>query len=52
MPEAVETEEIHFFDCLMRKPVIVSHAIGGDENAGAIVAESAMNENFVVVILE
>jgi len=52
MPEAVETEEIHFLDCLMRKPVIVSHAIGGYENAGAIVAEAAMNEDFFFVILE
>ena len=52
MPEAVETEEIHFFDCLMRRPVIMRHAIGGDENAGAIVAEAAVNENFVAVIFE
>lgn len=52
MPETVETEEIHFFDGLLRRPVIVRHAIGGDENAGAIVAEPAMNENFFVFIFE
>ena len=52
MPEAVEAEEIHFLDGLVGRPVVVRHAIGGDENAGAIVAESAMNENFVVVIFE
>ena len=52
MPEAVEAEEIHFLDGLMRKPVVVRHAIGGDENAGAIVAESAMNEDFFVAIFE
>lgn len=52
MPKTVETEEIHLFDGLLRRPVIMCHAIGGDENAGAIVAEPAVNENFVVVILE
>ena len=46
MPETVETEEIHFFNGLLRRPVIMRHAIGGDENASAIVAEAAMNENF------
>jgi len=52
VPEAVETEEIHFLDGLVGEPMIVRHAIGGDEDAGAIVAEPAMNENLVVVIFE
>ena len=52
MPEAVETEEVHFLDGLVGRPVIVSHAIGGDENAGAIVAEAAVDEDFFFVILE
>lgn len=52
MPEAVETKEIHFLDGLLWRPVVVRHAIGGDENAGAIVAEAAVNENFFVVIFE
>jgi len=46
MPKAVESEEIHFVEGLLRGPAFVSHAIGGDENAGAIVAKTAMEENF------
>src|SRR6202008_3152468 len=45
MPKAVKSEEVHFVDGLLRGPAFVSHAIGGDENAGAIVAKTAMDEN-------
>src|SRR5690348_2228522 len=45
MPKAVEAEEIHFVHGLLRRPAFIGHAIGGDENAGAIVAKTAMDEN-------
>lgn len=47
MPESVEAEEIHFFHSLFRGPLVESHAISGDENAGAIIAEAAMDENLL-----
>ncbi len=52
MPEAVETEEVHFLDGLVGRPAVVRHAIGGYENAGAIIAEAAVDEDFFFVILE
>ncbi len=52
MPEAVEAKEIHFLDGLVGRPAVVRHTIGGDENAGAIIAEAAVNEDFFIVILE
>ena len=45
MPETVEAEEIHFIHGLLGGPALEGHAVGGDKNAGAIVAEAAMNEN-------
>jgi len=46
MPKAVESEEIHFVHGLLRGPAFVCHAIGGDENAGAIVTKSTVDEDF------
>ena len=47
MPEAVEAEEIHFLDGLFCGPFLNGHAIEGSENAGAIVAEVAVHEDFL-----
>ena len=52
MPEAVETKEVHFLDRLIGRPVVVRHAVGGNENAGAIIAEAAMDKNFFVPVVE
>ena len=43
----METEEIHFFYGLFCRPFLRSHAISGDENAGAIFTEAAMHEDFL-----
>lgn len=45
MPGVVEAEGIHFAEGLLRGPMIEGDAIGGDENASAIMAEAAMDEN-------
>ena len=47
MPAAIEAEEIHFLQCLIGGPFFNGHAIGGDEDAGAIFAEVTMDENFL-----
>ena len=47
MPEAVKAEEIHFFQGLIGRPLLHSHAIDGGENAGAVVAEAAVDEDFL-----
>lgn len=52
MPETVESEEIHLFDGLRGRPAIMRHAIGGDEDSGAVVAETAVHEYFFVRIAE
>ena len=46
MPESVETEKIHFLDGLFGGPFFHGHAIRGDENACAIVTETAVHEEF------
>jgi len=46
VPETVKAEEIHFVHGLLRGPAFVGHAIGGDENACAIVAEAAVDKDF------
>lgn len=51
MPEAVETEEVHFFQCLLGGPFFDGHAIGGHEDAGAVVAIAAMHENLLVGVI-
>src|SRR5438128_2654663 len=52
MPEAVETEEVHFLQSLIGRPVLESHAIRRDENAGAIIAEPAVDKDFLMPVLE
>ena len=47
MPEAVETEKIHFFHGLFGGPFFNGHAVGGDKYPGAIVAKTAVHENFL-----
>ena len=47
MPEAVEAEEVHFLGGLLGGPFFDGHAIDGGENAGAIVAEAAVHEDFL-----
>jgi len=47
MPESVEAEEVHFFHGLFRGPLLDTYAIEGGENAGAIVAEVAVHEDFL-----
>lgn len=47
MPEAVETEEIHLLQGLLSGPFFNGHPIGGDEDAGAVFAEPAMDEDFL-----
>lgn len=48
VPETIEAEEIHFLDGLGGRPAVVAHAVGRHEDAGAIVAETAMDEDFFV----
>ena len=47
MPKAVEAEEIHFLDGLFGRPFLNGHAIKGGENAGPIIAEAAVHEDFL-----
>src|SRR5713226_3289879 len=47
MPEAVEAEEIHFFYRPIGRPLVHGHTIDGGENAGTIVAEVAVHEDFL-----
>ena len=47
VPDAVEAEEIHFLGGLVGRPLFDGHAIDGGENAGAIIAEAAVQENFL-----
>ena len=47
VPEAVEAEEIHFFQGLIGRPLLHGHAIDGGEHAGAIVTEAAVNEDLL-----
>ena len=47
VPEAVEAEEVHFLGGLFGGPFLEGHAIGSDENTGAIVAKTAVHENLL-----
>ncbi len=47
VPEAVKAEEIHFFQGLISRPLLHSHAVDGGEQAGAIVTEAAVDEDFL-----
>ena len=40
----VEAEGVHFAEGLAGGPVLDGDAVGGDEDAGAVVTELAMNE--------
>jgi len=51
VPQAIEAKEIHFFDGLIGSPFIGGDAISGDENAGAIVAKTAVHKNFLARII-
>ena len=53
MPKTVEAEKIHLLQGLLGGPFFEGHAIGGDEDAGAIIAEAAVHENlFFGIIVE
>jgi len=47
MPVAVEAESVHFREGLPGGPVLKGDAIGGDEDAGAVFAKFAMDEDFL-----
>lgn len=51
MPEAVVAKEIHLLQDLFHRPLFIRDTIGGDEDAGAVLAETAMEENFLCRIL-
>ena len=46
MPKAVEAKKIHLLQGLLGGPFFEGHAIGGHEDAGAIIAEAAVHEIF------
>src|SRR5258708_38072195 len=50
MPKAIEAEEVHFLGGLFGGPLLKGHAVNGDKNTGAIVAETAMHENLLAGI--
>ena len=43
----LEAEGKHFGCGLIRRPVIKSNAVGGDEYAGAVLTKLTMDENFL-----
>ena len=45
VPHPVEAEKVHFVHRLQRRPVIVSHTVGGDEDACTIIAKPAMDKH-------
>ena len=51
MPKAVEAKKIHLLQGLLGGPFFEGHAIGGNEDAGAIIAEAAMHENFLFGVI-
>src|SRR6266403_3814338 len=51
MPKAVEAKQIHLFHGLLGRPFVEGYAIGGDEHAGAIIAEAAVHENFLFGVI-
>ncbi len=52
MEPAIEAEEIHLFDGAICGPAIVCDAIARDENAGAIVAKAAVDEDLFLPAIE
>jgi len=51
VPESVEAEEEHFVQGLLGGPFFDGHAVGGDEDAGTVVAKTAMHEDFLIGIV-
>jgi len=49
--QAVEPEEIHFFYGFFSRPFLRGDAISGDENAGAVLTEAAVHEDFLPRII-
>jgi len=47
MPATIKSEDVHFRDGLLGRPVIKSDAVGSDKNARAVFAKFAMNKNFL-----
>jgi len=47
MPIAAEAKSVHFREGLLGGPVLKGDAISGDEDAGAVFAEFAMDEDFL-----
>src|SRR6266850_2415263 len=45
MPESVEAKKIHLLQSSLGGPFFQGHAIGGNEDAGAIIAEAAVHKN-------
>ena len=52
MPEAVEAEEIHFFQRLFSRPFLKGHAVDGGEDASAIIPKAAVHEYFLRMATE
>lgn len=48
VPETVESKETHFVEGLVDRPFFDGHTIGGDEDAGAVFAIVAVDEDFFV----
>ena len=51
MPKALEAKKIHLVQGLLGGPFFNSHAIGGDEDSGAIIAEAAVHKNLLFGII-
>src|SRR5579864_958157 len=51
MPEAVESEIAHFSQGLIRRQFFKGHAVAGHKNAGAVLAEVAMHEDFFLRVV-
>ena len=47
MPKAAEAKGVHFREGLLGGPMLEGDAIGGDEDAGAVFAEFAMDKDFL-----
>ncbi len=45
MPEAVESEKVHFFQGLIGGQFFKGHAVGSDEDSGAVIAVVAVHED-------
>ena len=47
MPKTIEAKKIHLLQSLLGRPFVNGHAIDGDEDASAIIAEVAVHEDFL-----